>query len=383
MGKDKKKLPACSPCTTRCEYAPACQIPDEPCPSYNGVYRTPCSGVTYCQVTNVPRNCTRVCDSRYSVDWTISVNQGVPSGVYDNDRCGPLLTAPVPYVLQEMLGNTKSNSLVVCTSAYTGCGQSTTVEAPKLGVDYDNMIVADSGDMFFIGAIPMYFVTAALTDLDNIASVFSFCNPSILLNINVAVQAAEYVGETDLLTKVVCVENMAGTCPVELCTKTFRMKPIEDFENPTPEQVVDPVLVTMVLSDCGKFSAGFVHGKAVDTTSGVVYGTGTKVIEWDMYTMVVGKSDSPCAVSDPSFLVKTFECALFGGIYTHQMSLVNSTIVTLALLTVPGGVAIAPGNLESHQRKTAVKESSLSMVKMWADGVDAFNTFIKDVVNAP
>lgn len=384
MGKSKKQcqvtcLPACQPCLAPVPYIPDCDIPDSCPPVCDPVYQIPCSGGTYCQSTTKTSSCTKVVDSRYAVNWTIDVHQGVPSGVFNDGDCVPLVTAPVPYYLQEMNGNTKSENLVMATSAYTGCGEETSIAAPVLGVDYDNMIISDTGNRFFLGAIPLYFVTASTGDTDDSWSLFSICSPELLINVNVAVQATTYAGETQTLTKIACIENMAGDCPEELNFKTFRMRPLR-CESDTLQQP-NPVFVTMILSKCCKFTMGLIHGVAIDTTSGGTYGSGDVEIEWCRYNMIVGKADTACSTKDVAHLLKVYDSTMFNEIYTQQISLTASTIATLSLLLQPGGVPIAPGNLTAAQRTIMVKESSASMVKMWADAVDTFNLFIKNDVN--
>ena len=389
MGKSKKNCcTPCVPCEPRKKYVPDCCIPLSSTQCCDPMYIGLCDGSVYCQETTVPDNNTRILDTRFNVDIVVSVNQGIPTGVFDNGNCTPLSNFPVPYYLQELSGNTRCDDVLLVNNVLNCKCDQTDIAKPVLGEDTSIAVVGDLGNRFALNPIPMFFVTASTGDTDCTYSMFRIKRPVLCMDLRITTQAATIAGLTETVTKVVCVEDITSPCRVPLQFTTFRVLPLESFDDNIDSHQVNPVFWTLVKNTCCKYSVALVHGVAVDTTAGLRYPRDDECccsddsveVEWPCYTLVAGKGKG-CSVKEPSCLVKLFDCVLFNGIYAISSVLSESTVATLDLISVATSLPVTPGDLTASQRNTMIKEASLSLVQMWATAIDAFNVYIKTEIN--
>lgn len=369
----------CQPCQPNVKYVPKCVIPQSTCGPTDNLFQTICNGSVYRQSVTSPDSTTHVLDTRFGVDMIVSVNNGIPSSIFNVGTCSPSVDYPVPVYLQEISGNTKSDDYIYINNVLDSAADQTEITVPELGVSTNTALVGDVGNRFNTGVVPMYNVTSSTSDTGGTYSVFTICNPSLHLNLRVTTYAVTLAGEDNPITRVKCVEEMStGSCPTSLCFNTFRMAPIA----PPPESSAGPVEVTFVKNLCGQFSIGLVHGKAADTVAGQFYPRcededDQVEIEWESYNMVVCRGTG-CPSVDPSQLVNAYDNNLFNEIYATASSLVTSSVANV-VIELKDGSKIEPGNLKVSQRAAMTKESSDSLVVMYSASIDKFNQYIRQV----
>lgn len=370
----------CKSCAPSYKYTPKCVIPQSTCWPTDNLLQTPCNGSVYRQSVTSPDSTTHVLDTRFGVDMIVSVNNGIPSSIFNVGTCSPSVDYPVPVFLQEISGNTKSDDYIYLNNVLDPAANQTEILSPELGVSTTTALVGDVGNRFALGVIPMYNVTSSTSDTGGTYSTFTICNPNHFINLRITTHSVTLAGEDLPITRVKCVEDISPDCPsgTALHFNTFRMAAL----SPSGEANTGTVEVTFVKNVCGEFSIGLVHGQAADTVAGQCYPRQDDddeqvQIEWETYNMVVCRGTG-CPSVDPSQLVNIYDNNLFNGIYSTASSLVNSTIANV-IIELKDGTKIEPGNLKVSERAIMTKESSESLVQMYFDSIDKFNQYIRQV----
>lgn len=367
------KLPKCGTCEPTCPYQPRCQIPYAAEPSTDGMYINFGNGGKYCKSVFYSNRYTTVVNSLYNISGTFGVNEGVPVAVWDDVTQTAYTQYPVPYYLQGQDGNTQNSQVIYLTSLFDGPNPQTTVAAPILGEDSKTTVVGDTSDLFIKGVFPIFPVSAAVGDVDDVYTQFHIVTNG-LIDLAVKVGATKVAGRTDMFTEVVEVLDVANLyCKVPLCVKTFRLMPLGVVPATDP-----PVYMSFVKNACKEFSVGLLHGKAGTFEAGQTFpdADSDTTFEWVSYRMVGAKGHG-CPMSSPEKTTADMATTLFSNVFATASTLEDSTVATLGLSTVGTTPApVTPGDLTTAQQNTMVGESSNSLVKMWATGVDTFNAFL-------
>jgi hypothetical protein len=385
MGKTNK--PLCGTCEVLAPYKERCTIPLEGSTSTQDVYLSYDGKTKRCKSVYISRKTTLVTDSHHKFKGTVSVNDGIPTGLWNSVTCRPFINFPVPYIIKEHDGTVCTDDCIVMTQLFDGTSPMTTVANPCLGLDSSTTLIGDSSERFVKGTFPVYPVTASPEDIDNVVTMYKIVSKGSY-RIRVTVQATKIVDDSvpddTLFTKIVAVDDVTS-CDyrVPLCFTTFKLCPLGNGAPfGTGDDQVAPTFVTYVKNACGEYSLGLFHGLVATFTGGQVFpddcAPETINLELPCYTMV-GAHGEGCPFLTSADLTEKFGDVACRQYWANATAVEDSPDITL-VLTVDG--IVVPGELTHAAKDKLVHAMSESLVHMWRKAVNSFNTLMDAYVLA-
>lgn len=382
-----KKKPNCGTCELLCKYKPGCVIPfEEPC-SNKDMYVSYDGKTKFCKSVRISLKYTHIINSIHRINGTFGVNDGVPSAEWNNVSCSPYVSYPVPFYLEEIECNTRSDNIIVASQMFDGTTSMETVANPVLGLDTNSLVVGDSSDRFMKDVFSVYPISASQYDVDDNVSVYRIFSKGTY-KMRVTVQATKIVdplvtNEDLLFTKVLCVEDIS-CCDyrVPLMFNTFQLKPLS-VGTPfgTTDLTTAPVYMTFVKNKCCEYFMGLFHGIAADFPAGQFFPDpcAEDPVEFELPSYnIIAAAGEGCPFVSPSTLTTMYSGTVCRQLFANACSVSDDPNLDLQLEI--GGVPITPGNMTTVQKEQVVYAMSEALVNCWRTAVNTFNDMMVALV---